>query len=149
MWNLIVNCRNVNCTYPTPACFFKNHFLISVIRSNRCWHKPVGSITSCWQPTFCNSVLATKFGRNWEHEQLFKTWQICFLFYSSRNSPTFKSFEEKVETTVTSLKVWIISWGKGYVCSCSLKMDQGFGAFTISPCDQSLIVPSVPCLGAR
>lgn len=29
------------------------------------------------------------------------------LSFSPRNSPTFKSFEEKVETTVTSLKVEI------------------------------------------
>lgn len=35
------------------------------------------------------------------------------LSFSSRNSPTFKSFEEKVETTVTSLKVEIrgqVTW---------------------------------------
>lgn len=64
---------------------------------------------------------------------MFVTDSSCFqLSFSPRNSPTFKSFEEKVETTVTSLKVKVrgrVTW------LCMLKCD-------------SLAVPII-CTGDR
>uniref|UniRef100_A0A670HZ30 TPD52 like 1 n=1 Tax=Podarcis muralis TaxID=64176 RepID=A0A670HZ30_PODMU len=54
-----------------------------------------------------------------------------------RNSPTFKSFEEKVETTVTSLKVWIRIEGRvmtrlANFCGVSLKITEARVVQTLS-----------------
>lgn len=74
-------------------------------------------IALCFQPAF---ILCWQYcpGKNWSNCGVISwCWQLTlfppfnFLF-SPRNSPTFKSFEEKVETTVTSLKVKV----RGRVC---------------------------------
>lgn len=103
---------------------------------NWIWLTAQASVHSPVLPASLHSVLAVLPGKNWSNSGIIPwCWQLTLFppfnfFFSPRNSPTFKSFEEKVETTVTSLKVKVrgrVAW------LCVLKCD-------------SLVVPII-CTG--
>uniref|UniRef100_A0A670HY08 TPD52 like 1 n=1 Tax=Podarcis muralis TaxID=64176 RepID=A0A670HY08_PODMU len=82
------------------------------------------------------TVISKKFGDMRSHS-LGYSIRHSISMPAMRNSPTFKSFEEKVETTVTSLKVWIRIEGRvmtrlANFCGVSLKITEARVVQTLS-----------------